>query len=663
MPKIKTRDNIIVNIPEGVDPNGAEVREYVASIREIAGPGEYTFETTEAAKQRLAAPQVEQPPVKPKTTVGGLLGGLVRGAGPTATAAGIGGVLAGPVGAGVGAAGVEVTKAISPGITNFINKTFGTNYGDARTALTALFDQMGVPKPDTAAEKIFESAAEGAAGAMGSVGLGTAMTAGAKLVPTATQAIGQTLASQPIQQITGGIGAGGAQRLAEEAGAGPVGQIAAGLGGSVLGSVVGQPRARIGATAPVQEAEEAGVRLLTSDVAPPQTFVKRWVQSITEKIPVFGTGRLRSKQQAERVAAVRDLIQQYGADDVANLSDDIVDDLLKTRSANISKWATAKDDVITKLSDDIVPVNNTVSAIDDQIVKLESLGTAEMDPVIARLADWKDAIQDQDLKNVELLRKQLGESFKAPELAGVRSTGERALSSIYGAVKKDMSDYIREVGGQADLNKWEISNKHLSEMMRDLDIPALKRVLNRGEATPEIVNSLLFSKNRSDVSKLYNQLSEPGRSSARTAIIAKAVEQAGGEAISPDRFANAVKRLGSQTGVFFKADDLKEVEGLVRVLDATKRAGQAAVTPPTGIQTVIPVGAAGLASFFGGGLEGFLGAVGTGAGVGGAARLYESKPVRDILMKIPLSVAGSAEEAVLFKRLLETAQAAQKIEE
>jgi hypothetical protein len=72
---------------------------------------------------------------------------------------------------------------------------------------------------------------------------------------------------------------------------------------------------------------------------------------------------------------------------------------------------------------------------------------------------------------------------------------------------------------------------------------------------------------------------------------------------------------------------------------------------------MLPVSAAALASIFGGGMKGFALTVGAGATIGGMARVYESKAVRDLLSKLPMLKQGSPEEAHLLKRILAAAQA------
>jgi len=419
----------------------------------------------------------------------------------------------------------------------------------------------------------------------------------------------------------------------------------------------------------IESARQAGITLMTSDVVPPRTFASKWLQTIGERIPGAGTGGIRQTQQAERIDAVRNVLLDFGADDAARASDDVMKDLATKRGADLAKYSGAKTEVIERLGQTgTVPMTNTVKAIDDEIAKLQGLKTQEVAPIIERLTDWKAALQDQNLINVEALRKQIGESFKAPELASVRGIGEKALSNIYGPLKRDMESFITQVGERRDVTKWKVADKRLSDLAGELDMSTLKSVLRRGDATPEVVANMLFSKKPSEVRQLYASLTPTGRERARAAILSRAAEKATenvaeGTVVSPDKFANEVKRLGTSVGVFFNGDDLKQVEGLVRVLNITKRASAAAAAPPTGVQAAIPVSAAALSSFFGGGLPGFIATLGAAGGVGVAARIYESAPVRNLLMKIPQTVAGSKEEAALLKSLTSAIQTGRQFDQ
>jgi hypothetical protein len=171
--------------------------------------------------------------------------------------------------------------------------------------------------------------------------------------------------------------------------------------------------------------------------------------------------------------------------------------------------------------------------------------------------------------------------------------------------------------------------------------------------------NMLMNKDRSVIESLNRNLTASGRESARTAIMQAVGKKIGDEA-SPEKFLTEMRKLrnsGDPVGVFFSGDDLKTIEGLTRLLKVTSRASQSAVSPATGVQLVIPTAITGLATYFGGGIPGFLASIGSIGAAGGVARLYESPTFRNLLMKLPTVAAGSAEEAGLFKRLLEVAQA------
>lgn len=562
---------------------------------------------------------------------------------------------------GVGSLAGIVTDPIAS-LLNTATGGSGPKAARARDLAAQLADTLGLPSPETVLERIVGQGAEAMAGAGGTV-------AAARGVAGATQGVAQQtaqfMAAQPAAQIAGGAGAGVAGQAAQEAGATPAGQIGASLAGGVLGARIPQIGQRVpapGLQATTQQAEQRGIPVLTSDVSPPQTFMGNVAQRTGERIPIAGTGPVRAAQQQARIDAVKTTLREFGADDAANISDDIMADLARTRGAALTKYTTAKNEVINRLGDaGTVPVDNTVRAIDDQIAKLQSLRTEQTQPVIRVLEDWKTAIQGQSLPNIETLRKQVGEAFTAPELSAIRGTGEKALSAIYGPLKQDMEAFIKAAGERRDVTKWQVANKRLSEMAGDLEMTTLKSVLRSGNATPEDVNKLLFSKKPSEIRQLHANLSPQGQANARTAILARAADDAvyqtedGTRLFSPERFNAAIKRLQPQIGIFFKGRDLEQVEGLSRALTLTRRASQAGVTTATGQEAAPFVAGGVLQSLVGS----FAGAVALAGSIGGLARVYESAPVRNLMLRLGKTAPGSVEEQQIAKRLLSTFQAEQ----
>jgi len=509
------------------------------------------------------------------------------------------------------------------------------------------------PSPQNGPGRTARTVGQGLGAVMSGVGTGRALVGAGNAV---ARGVGRTLTAKPVSQAVAATTGGLASDAVRARGGSPLAQTAANVGGGLVGGGIasGVGRAVQATRTPsnppqiVRDAQAANVPIMTSDVSPPRTFVGKMAQATGERIPYAGTGSVRQNQQQSRIAAVRSVLSDYGADSAAQASDDVMKDLATKRGADLTKLTQVKSGVINKLQGQ-VPVGRTTQAIDNEIARLRTLKTAEVQPVIAKLEDWKQAVQGQNLPNVELLRGQWGKAFKAPELASIRDLGEKSLSNIYGPLRDDMGAFIKSTGGPQDFARWKNANDQLSGMAKELKVGTLKSALAKGDATPEVVNGMLFSSKPSDVRLLYNNLSTTGRARARTAILQRAAEKAGGfENISPDKFANEVTRLGKSVGVFFSGEDTQRIEGLSRVLAATKRAGQAGVSPPTGVQNFLPVGAAALTDILGG----FGAAMTAGGSIGLLARLYESAATRNLLLSLSRVPKGSPKEAILISKFM-----------
>jgi len=534
-------------------------------------------------------------------------------------------------------------------------------------ATAQVLDAAGFPQPRDAVERMVNQAIQGVSSAGGMAAAGrVAQTAAAPV----TREVGRLLAAQPVAQMAGGAGAGAAGQAVREAGGTPGGEIAASLLGGVAGGAAAaraMAPARAPATAPkvqpiVEEAGRRGVPVMTSDVVPPETFIGKAAQRLGERIPIAGTGPLRAEQQQARIDAVRNVLRDFGADDAANLSDDIMKDLATKRSAEIQKYANSKKEVINRLADKgTVPVPRALAAIDDQIADLTRRRTEGSDEAIQRLQQIKTDVQDRDLFQIEAYRQdELAKIFMddpaRPMSIAARDAGEKAMRAIYGPVREDMIDFIKKTGERRDVDKFMVANKRLNETANELKMASLKSVLKSGEQTPEVVNRLLFGQKPSEIRQLYSGLTPAGRANARASILAQAADKAkfelqdGTKMFSPEKFSAEIKRLQPQIGVFFRGDDLKQVEGLSRVLNLTRRAGEAGVATPTGQEAVPFVAGSALQSFLGS----FGGTLAAAGGIGLAARVYESAPVRNLMMQLGTAKRGSAEEVAIVKRLLAT---------
>lgn len=408
-------------------------------------------------------------------------------------------------------------------------------------------------------------------------------------------------------------------------------------------------------TAEAQEAAQvvnAGqrerVRVMTSDVKKPRSFIAKNVQATGEKIPFAGTGGPRVKQNEERIAAVKRLASDFGVEGSEQVIDSVADDLAKTRGGKLTALTNRKKAVIERIQQPFTAAPNTVRAINEQVRKLQGIDADEYAPVIERLQRFGESLTSgKTLDQIEGQRRLLGEMFADPKLAGIKTDGQRATNAIYGPLRDDMGAFIKANGGDDAFKAWKSSNDELAAMAGELKTSSFKSALNDAETTPENVKKLLFSQKPSDVRRLFGSLSPAGKEKAKAAVLHEAIEKAGGlDKVSPQTFANSLEKFGKTTGIIF-GDDAPRIEGIVRLLQKTQRASEAAAAPPTGVQNTAIIGSAVLTDWLGG-----LGAATTAAGLaGGAARLYESAPVRNLLVGLSRTKPGSPQERTMVARI------------
>jgi hypothetical protein len=614
-----------------------------------------------------AAPAPQAQPVAPpaagprtETTAGGLAGAITRGASPTAMGALAGGALGSVLpgvgtlfGAGMGAtAGALAPVAGDPAVA-FINRQFGTNFTQPTEALNELFRRAGIMEPATATERVVEAGAQTASmgGAQAAMFRQLAERALARNPNSLAARVYQSLATGPRAQVGGAAGAGALSQTAAEMGMGEAGQIAGGviggLGGAGAASLrVGTPPQIAGTMA---QAERAGVPVMTSDVVPPKTFIGNWLRRIGEAVPLVGTGGQRAAQQQARIEAVQNILRANGASETADAIADVSASVIAKRAEQIAKYTDQKKAVINGLSStQPVPVSRVTDAIDQELAKAE-MNTNAFAPVRSALQRWRDDLRGQNLQSLERLRAALGQVFEAPELASIRTEGEKIISRLYAPLRDDMGEFIKAQSGDAAFNKWQVANRRLSDMIGELKNDSLKAILDRGEATPEIARRLLFSTNRSDVQLLYRSLTPEGQQRARAAVLEDALQKAttGAGEINPNRFASELQKRGTSIGVLFNGRDLEDVQGLVKILNLTRRAQEASVVTSTGQMGVPFIGAATLGELFGAG-----GALVAGAVPGLMARIYESALNRNILTRISRAPAGSDMETRLANQVI-----------
>ncbi len=433
----------------------------------------------------------------------------------------------------------------------------------------------------------------------------------------------------------------------EEASAKDIG-LAAGLGGLFKGAenVIGAGyRAITGqgddaANAIIKAGEDAGIPVTTTDVLPPQTFSGKSAQQIGEKIPFAGTATMREEQQLLRQKAVDDVAERYGQFSYSSIVDSLKakKDKIKSAAGSVLQSTGEKLDGAGEIS-----IPNTKSAISEVQEELSKQGVIQSTGAIDDLSKLADAISSAPQtfttlkENRTAFREIIAGADKA-ERSQLTSRSKALLQKVGNALTKDMDSFAKSNLTKQEFLKWKNANEIYAEEARALTKTKLKNILDKGDVTPESVSSMLFSQKPSELKALYSGLGTYGRANARAAIISKIIGNVSRrtDGLTPNSFSTEFKKFEPQINEFFKGEEKRQLIGLQKALNATRRAQDASATSVTG-QQLIPVatGAAAIAD---------LGStILLGGTTGGIARLYESAPVRSALLKLSSVSKGSTQ--------------------
>lgn len=461
--------------------------------------------------------------------------------------------------------------------------------------------------------------------------------------------VGAERIAEQASSIAGRVAQGASRLLAENA----VGSLAANserdnpgalatdlgtgvaLGGAInqLGRAAGAAYRGIrGTIAPeaqqaIQFANAADVPLHTTDVLQPNSRVGRMAQTTAENIPFAGTSTMRANQQEARSQLVDEFASRFGEYDPS-----IVIGSLKAKTSGIRKAAGNRlEQVQSAMTGVNIQPTRAIQQIDDEIGKLQKLGQVADTDTISKLQAYRNELAkgDVNLEQLSRLRTQFRMDVRG-ERTQMPPPAEAAVQRVYRAMTGDIDNSIGQNLGNDTLRRYKQANAVYADEASKLQNTRLKNVLMKGDLTPEVVNNMLFSKNKSEVQNLYRSVGQVGRAQMRNGIIGKAMEKSGG---SPDQFLRQVNLMSTQTGIAFKGRDAAYLKGLKNYLESTKRAGQAGVTTPTGQQTIPFI--------LGIGTVTTPALVGVGGGYGLLARMYESEPARNAMLRLANTPRGS----------------------
>lgn len=384
----------------------------------------------------------------------------------------------------------------------------------------------------------------------------------------------------------------------------------------------------------IANAESMGITPMTSDLIKPGNALTRGIQQSGEGA-ILGTGAKREAQQAARSDAVSNYLSKFGEYN----ADDVVKSLTSTLKGRREVSGKVLEDITQKMGSTPVPTSNAVTAIDDSLAKLNRLGTSADKNLVSTLENLKAELSNPSI-DFDLL-KQHRTAFRSNVQGDVMVFPNQAkaiTNSIENAMSRDLKSAVGKTLGTQDAARYIKANSDYSNIYNKVLNKRIATKLNdaTNQATPELINSVVYSRNASDIKRIWPALDSKGKDAMRAAYVSKIAEKAGD---SPAKFITEVNKLKRQAGgeiynTVFNGQHMKELNALHDVLRETARADTAGVVTQTGqsLANNIRLGA----GLFSGGTS-----IGGEAGFGLMMRLYESKPARNMLLRLANTKPGT----------------------
>ncbi len=394
--------------------------------------------------------------------------------------------------------------------------------------------------------------------------------------------------------------------------------------------------------------EQFNVPVMTTDIYNPKNWFERGAQITSEWLPVVGTGGVRHSQQQAREQALNDFVGMYRG----GTYEEVVQEI----GAKSKELRKAAGDVYNKVNPyldqlsqgDGVPMSNAAKSMNNLNEYLTTPGL-DVDEAVLNMADDFDALMTGTPQSFQVLKDNISSWHEKlnsidPNSRALPSKIKARFDGVLKAARKDRDDFAASNLSPTDFSSLKAADKAWGETVTDMGTSKLKAILDKGEATPEVVRNMMFSRNKSDIDRLYKSLTPKGQDAARAAFITQIADDLAGrdKGLSPTSIATQLNKYKDGIDSLFKGKKKDEVEGFLNLMNITKRAQE--VERGSGSQTFERVTTSGaILAGIAGGVSGAVPASSFAAyaSLGGISRLFESPKVRNILIKAKTMKPGS----------------------
>lgn len=193
-------------------------------------------------------------------------------------------------------------------------------------------------------------------------------------------------------------------------------------------------------------------------------------------------------------------------------------------------------------------------------------------------------------KDARALREQLGNYInRARKSAGAVGDKEvRRLSILKSAIDEDIKSWAENTPNAEVNNAFRYANKVYQDNVAPFKDFIVKKATGDAFDTDLMAKTFIKNDRPQLASKLMGLLDEEGRAAVKHSVLKEALdvglETKSDVPFSPAKFARKLENYGNTLRSIFTPEELKQVNGFVKLSRAAERAGQFAENPPTGLR-------------------------------------------------------------------------------
>lgn len=399
----------------------------------------------------------------------------------------------------------------------------------------------------------------------------------------------------------------------------------------------------------IAASEQFNVPVMTSDIYNPQNWFQRGAQITSEWLPVVGTGSVRHAQQEAREQALEDFVNMYRGGSYEEVIQEVGAKNQELRNAAGAVYNKVNPYLDQLSREGGVPLSNATKEMQNLSEYITQPGL-DIDDSVLNMVDDLEYLMTGTPQSFQVLKDNIGAWHERinsidPNSRALPSKVKARFDQVLRAARKDRDEFAKANLSDKDFGALREADRAWGEVVSDMGTTKLKAILDKGEVTPEVARGMMFSRNQSDIKRLYDNLTPKGQAAARSVFITEiandlAKQQKG---LSPTSFASKLSKYQDGAEVLFKGKRKEELDGFINLMQSTARAQE--VQRGAGSQTFERLAGLGAVGAAGGGLAGAIPAEAFAAyaSIGGLSRLFESPKVRNILIRAKGMKPGSTE--------------------